>query len=146
VVEAAAALAGTSTPVSRQLFAEVMESTGDEVGPAETVPTLAAVRRRAEDRAVAEALRHAAQNRRAAAKLLGISEAKLYRVLARLLPADAEQPKRAARAGKAERERQPCGGGWAGGWREGERREAARRLPPPRRGMRKFAIGGSPAL
>ncbi len=79
VVEATAALAGNEPIVARCHLAEVI--TPVSLRERSSVPTLAEVRRRAELRAISDALEYTGGNREAAARLLRISPATLYRKL-----------------------------------------------------------------
>lgn len=81
VVEAAAALAGTESVVDVQHVVEILGSALADPAPADALPSLSDVRRSAERQAILGALQRTGGNREQAARLLGISEATLYRKL-----------------------------------------------------------------
>jgi DNA-binding NtrC family response regulator len=81
VVEAAAALAGTESAVGVDHVAEVLGPAMAEPASTDTPLSLSDVRRSAERQAILGALQRTGGNREQAARLLGISEATLYRKL-----------------------------------------------------------------
>lgn len=83
VVEAAAAVAGPEPVIDMLHVVEVLASSAAETSPPAALPSLSETRKRAEQRAILEALRLAGGNRERAAKLLHISQATLYRKLAK---------------------------------------------------------------
>jgi DNA-binding NtrC family response regulator len=83
VVEAAAALAGAEREIGGSQVIEVLSEGRSTAPTASTFPTLAEVLDRTEKRVLIEALGHADQNRERAARLLDVSEATLYRKLAK---------------------------------------------------------------
>ncbi|HEX7051891.1 MAG TPA: sigma 54-interacting transcriptional regulator [Longimicrobiales bacterium] len=83
VIEAAAALAGRCNQLGARHVSQVLLLSGKGNGAVDRVPTLAEALNRAEARVIREALRRADDNRTLAAQMLGISEATLYRKLAK---------------------------------------------------------------
>ena len=79
VVEAAVAIAGPAERVRPSHVREVLDLPLQAEPPSVRFPTLAETRRRAEELAIEGALSETHGNREAAARLLGISEATLYR-------------------------------------------------------------------
>jgi len=111
VIEAAAALAGTASQLCAEHVLQVLRPSdirGDVAS--DDMPTLAQVVSRVEVKVILDALRRAENNRAKAAQILGISEATLYRKLAKYyritkvfesqakspLPTQAERKKKAA--------------------------------------------------
>lgn len=83
VVEAAAALAGASDEADASHVVQVLKAPAHLPTVTDPRPTLAELLRQAEMRALLDALREANENRARAAEILGISEATLYRKLAK---------------------------------------------------------------
>lgn len=83
VMEAAAAIAGTSKAICRSHIVQLLEPSAPAPVPIESAPTFAEALRRAEITALADALSRAQGNRSRAARILGISEATLFRKLAK---------------------------------------------------------------
>jgi transcriptional regulator with PAS, ATPase and Fis domain len=86
VVEAAAAVAGLEPVVGMLHVVEVLASSTPDGSRVDILPSLAEARRRAEGRAILDALRRTEGNRERAARLLRISEATLYRKLGKRSP------------------------------------------------------------
>jgi DNA-binding NtrC family response regulator len=88
VVEAAAAEAGPHAELidTEHLIPSFPNATVSHPAPAESIPPLEVSLRIASARAVRDALQVSGGNRRHAARLLRISEAKLYRMLCTLIP------------------------------------------------------------
>jgi transcriptional regulator with PAS, ATPase and Fis domain len=80
VVEASAAVAGLEDAIGMEHVVQFLTAFAT-AAQADSYPTLAEARARAERRAIVEALQRAGGNRERAAKLLRISEATLYRKL-----------------------------------------------------------------
>lgn len=83
VIEAAAAIAGNSDEITAQHISQLLNSAAVAHATIDRIPTLAEALRRAEARALFDALKHCGNNRALAARTLDISEATLYRKLAK---------------------------------------------------------------
>lgn len=83
IVEAAAAIAGSSSEVGAPHVSQVLNPTAASNATVDGIPTLAEALNRAESHALVGALRRCDGNRALAARALGISEATLYRKLAK---------------------------------------------------------------
>jgi transcriptional regulator with PAS, ATPase and Fis domain len=81
VVEAAAAKAGKASAVGGEHLLEFLPTGEPELAAMKRLPTLHEAVRRAEARAILEALRRSGGSRKGAAELLRVSEATLYRRL-----------------------------------------------------------------
>ncbi len=83
MVEAAAAIAGASEEIGGAHVAQVLMPSVAPDAAVDRVPTLAETVWQAESRALLDALHRSENNRARAARILGISQATLYRKLAK---------------------------------------------------------------